>query len=302
MTRRKTHEEFIKEVESIYGDKLEVLGTYTSNKVKILVKHKTCGHSEYKMPTKLLAGQGCGICKGKTISKAKTKTTQGFIMDLKNNGITNIEVLGEYSGVKEKIHVRNLKCGHEYYANAGNVLSGSGCPICHGIKNNDTFRKLIESKYPGEYIIIGEYVNGLTPIRVKHKCGYEWDVIPKDLIRDRRCPKCITSKGELFIEQYLEAKSIEYMREYTFEDCRDTLPLPFDFMVKIDGEMKLIEFDGMHHFRSSNSMYKTKRVFEHDRIKNEFCSENNIPLLRIPYWWLRTDRIVKELDKFLLDK
>ena len=298
MSKKKTHEEFLEDVKSVFGDEVEVIGKYTGNKNKILVKYKKCGHIDMKAPIKLLAGQGCGKCKGKSISKSKTKNTDEYKKDLISNGITYIEVLGEYTGVKNKIFVRNKKCNHKYFANANNILHGSGCPICHGIKDTKLFAEEIEKRYPGEYKIIGEYVNNRTPIRVVHKCGYEWEVIPKDLMRDIRCPNCITSKGELFIIQYLKTHQIQFEREYWFDDCRDKNPLPFDFMIIINGEKRLIEFDGVQHFRDKKSIYSSECVIRHDKIKNEYCEIKGIKLLRIPYWWLRTDKILHELDKF----
>jgi predicted Zn-ribbon and HTH transcriptional regulator len=297
MSRKVTHEEFQKKVNDIFGDKVELLEEYKAFHTKMLVRYTECGHEGYKQPCKLLIGQGCGKCKGKAISKAKLRSTDDYLLDLKAHGINNIEVIGEYKGVNEKVRVRNLDCGHEYEANAGNILSGSGCPVCHGMKDTLTFAKQIESKYPNEYTILGEYINNKTPILVRHKCGFEWSVIPKDLLRDRRCPKCIVSKGELFVGDYLKEKGIDFTPQYSFKDCRDKNPLPFDFMIMVDGQMKLIEFDGSQHF-AGRSIYYSEIALKHDKIKNDYCESHNIPLLRIPYWWIRNDRATRELDKF----
>ena len=110
------------------------------------------------------------------------------------------------------------------------------------------------------------------------------------------------SKGELFISKYLEENKIDFKPQYRFKECRDVLELPFDFMVNIKGQLKLIEFDGSQHFGEKSSKYRTPKVKIHDEIKNKFCKDNNIPLLRIPYWWLRNDRIIKELDKFIFNE
>lgn len=302
MSRKKTTEEFKKEVYKIFKNDVEVIGDYVNNHTKILVKFNCCGNEEYKLPTKLLVGQGCSKCVGKRISQSKTKTTEQYKKDLIAKGIDYIKVLGEYKGVKKDVFVLNRKCGHKYKANASNILNGSGCPICHGMKDTDKFTKQINLKYPGEYKVLGKYINNRTPIKVRHKCGYEWEVIPKDLMRDIRCPKCIMSKGELFINNYLSDNNIEFIPQYRFTECKDIQPLPFDFMIKINNEIKLIEFDGAQHFGDTISKYRTPKVKKHDNIKNEFCKKNNIKLLRIPYWWLRNDRIIKELDKFVLNK
>lgn len=299
--KRKTDKQFNQEINDIYGNTLEILGKYKNNKEKILVKYKQCGHTEMKAPIKLLAHQGCGKCKGKLISASKIKSKEKYEKDLKSKGIDWIKIDGDYNGVKKKINVINLKCNHTYEVNAGNLLRGSGCPICHGMKDTNKFVCEIEEKYPGKYTIIGKYVNNRTPIRVKHICGYEWQVIPKDLLRAERCPKCIISKGELFVGNYLNENGLKYLPQYKFEDCKDVLPLPFDFVVFQKEGIKLIEFDGIQHFSNKSSMFDYEKIKNHDEIKNKYCREHNIPLLRIPYWWMRNNKAKTELDKFLLN-
>ncbi|WP_265917706.1 hypothetical protein [Clostridium perfringens] len=42
----------------------------------------------------------------------------------------------------------------------------------------------------GEYIPLEKYINNRTKILVKHKCGYEWKVIPYSLLIGQGCQKC----------------------------------------------------------------------------------------------------------------
>ena len=70
-----------------------------------------------------------------------------------------------------------------------------------------------------------------------------------------------------------------------FNDCRNKNPLPFDFYLP---EYKTcIEFDGRQHFESiehwegDNGLLKIKK---NDSIKNEYCKDNDIKLIRIPYY------------------
>ena len=300
MSKKKTHEEFETEMMQIHGDEVILLTKYETNKTKVTVKYKSCGHIDQKMPTKLLIGQSCGICRAKRVSKTKTNTTEYYLGRLKQNGV-NVTLLSEYTGLKNKVTLINNNCGHCYEAQAGNVVRGAGCPVCHGMKDTAEFKKQIEEKYPSEYEILGEYINNKTRIKVKHKCGHEWLVTPKSLLRAKTCPKCILSKGEAFISDYLTAKNAVFETQYKFDDCRNKNPLPFDFAVFVNGEIKLIEFDGGQHFGKSNYWGKQNKsdILMRDNIKNNYCNEKNIPLLRIPYWWLRTERIKQEITNFL---
>jgi len=295
MSKRKTLEQFIAELND---ENVEVIGEYVSTHTKVLIRYKDCGHSDMKEPAKLLSGQRCPLCKGKKISKSKTKNTELFMNDLKSNGIDYIEAVGDYKGSNKKMSVLNTNCGHTYEALPYNMLHGSGCPICHGFKDTDVFKGQVEAKYPKQYEVIGEYVNNRVPILVRHKkCGYEWKVIPKDLIRDIRCPKCNLSKGEYYIAKFLQEKHVVFEQQYKFDDCKDKFSLPFDFMIIINGKKKLIEFDGSQHYE--NTFYHSENVTKHDSIKNIYCNNNGIDLLRIPYWWLRNKRIDRELEKFI---
>lgn len=103
-----------------------------------------------------------------------------------------------------------------------------------------------------------------------------------------RCSLCsCSSRGEEKIAQLLIDNKIAFVQQKTFEDCRfpDTkAKARFDFFVD---NSYLIEFDGIQHFMCTNSGWNTNEHFllteEHDRYKTEWCLQNKIPLIRIPY-------------------
>ena len=77
---------------------------------------------------------------------------------------------------------------------------------------------------------------------------------------------CIRSKGEYQIEQLLKEHSIEYIREYSFSDLVDDLPLRFDFAIFKNNQLLcLIEFQGEQHYNPSNGFYN-ETIIEHDRM------------------------------------
>ena len=109
------------------------------------------------------------------------------------------------------------------------------------------------------------------------------------------------SKGEKRIENYLKLHNINYVPQYSFNDCRDILTLPFDFYL-IDKNI-ICEYDGQHHYMPVNFNGKSDEeakehflyVQRHDKIKNEYCEKHNIKIIRIPYWDYKN--IEKILDK-----
>lgn len=94
---------------------------------------------------------------------------------------------------------------------------------------------------------------------------------------------CIRSKGEYQIEQLLKEYNIKYIREYSFSDLADDLPLRFDFAIFNENKLAgLIEFQGEQHYIPSNGFYN-ETLIEHDKMKKEYCKDHNIPLIEIKY-------------------
>lgn len=96
---------------------------------------------------------------------------------------------------------------------------------------------------------------------------------------------CLKSLGETLIAKLLQENNIPFEREVSFEDCYiNKGKAKFDFYVD---HKYLIEFDGIQHFRKVSGWNTEKKVLQtqqSDKIKNEWCKTNNIPLIRIPYW------------------
>lgn len=102
------------------------------------------------------------------------------------------------------------------------------------------------------------------------------------------CSKRISSYEKIF-KDFLDSEDIEYIYQYSINQCRDVLPLPFDFYLpQYD---LLIEIDGEGHYHPCyfNRITKEQALAtyeitkKHDEIKNDFCKINNKRLLRIPY-------------------
>ena len=62
--RKKTHAEFVTEVESLVGDEYEVLGEYVYSLTNILIKHNECGTDYEVIPNNFLRGRRCYTCYG----------------------------------------------------------------------------------------------------------------------------------------------------------------------------------------------------------------------------------------------
>lgn len=96
---------------------------------------------------------------------------------------------------------------------------------------------------------------------------------------------CLVSKGEALIQSILTENNISFKQQYSFQDCltENGYSCKFDFAIFTDAnELKcLIEYDGIQHFEENNWGLEKNQL--RDRIKDNYCLQNKIPLIRIPY-------------------
>lgn len=299
--RRKSHEQYIEELAKINSD-IIVLEKYENAKTPIL--HKCLIHDiEWLVaPDNLLDGGGCPKCKGEKITNCKCKTHEQYIDEVKKVN-PNIVVLEKYIDNRTPILHRCTIHNIDWKTIPSNILKGRGCKQCKGekianikSKSHEQYVQEVKEVNP-DVIVLGNYVNAHTPIL--HKClidGYEWSVIPDSILHGFGCPQCCESSGERSIRQLLQSNNVLYEYQKVFSDCRDVQPLPFDFY--LPDYNVCIEYDGRQHYEPIER-FGGQNGFEyiknHDEIKTNFCKNNNIPLLRIPYY----ANIHEELNNFL---
>jgi hypothetical protein len=221
----------------------------------------------------------------------KKKTTDDFKLEVYEQVGDEYTVLGEYIGAKDKIHMRHDKCNWEYNVTPTAFLYGARCPKCaNKIQNTDIYKERIFMRYGNEYTILGEYKTAKTPVLTRHNvCGTEWEVRPDNLVNSGfGCPTCAKSKAEKYISALLKEKGIYFSEQYIFPDCKNIEPLRFDFAIfdNVD-KTKLrcvVEYDGVFHFLNVVGEKHLQYQQTLDEIKNKYCKENNIKLIRIPYW------------------
>lgn len=113
--------------------------------------------------------------------------------------------------------------------------------------------------------------------------------------------QCSTpSASEMRIIEILLRHGVRYTREADFPDLINPAtqaPLFFDFYLPT--YHAVIEFDGPHHSRPVYGKARLKTQKRRDKLKDQYCEQWQIPMLRIPYWcsdpevWIR-----RFLDKF----
>ena len=237
---------------------------------------------------------GCRECSFKIISQMKKKTVQEVIdiVESKGNELLNPE---EYVDVKTpNLRIRCGMCHEEFTTSLeSQICSGGSCIKCGHKKLSDLYtltpEYLIKLYNSTGNVLLNPYdYIGNTVLNLKFKCPEcGGTFITSKANYDsgkKRCDTCTKRKsiGEYLIEEFLKLHNIQYNSQHRFTDCRDKKPLPFDFYLPEFNTC--IEFDGQYHYQPIYGWKRLVKTKEHDLIKDIYCEEKRINLIRIPYW------------------
>lgn len=296
-----TTEQYIEKAKKVYGDKYDYsLVDYINSKNKIKLICSIHGIFP-KYPFEFLAGHGCQKC-----SKTYRYNTDEYIEKA-------IQVHGtkyDYSEtvyINNKLNVKVICPDHgEFFPNASHHIRGVKCMDCaREIINNakrftlEQFINLAVARHGSKYdYSLVEYINIDTNITIICSKHGQFPQTPYSHIRGAGCSRCKESKGERKVVVCLENLKIDFITQKKFKDCKKINCLPFDFY--LPNFNLLIEYDGRQHFEIVEFFGGEKGYLErveNDKIKNNFCKENNIPLLRIKYNENVKDKLTNWLEE-----
>lgn len=299
--KHRTQDEFVDEVSKLYPD-LEVISSFTKTQNRIKVFCKKCGTELNPLAQSLVQKTFC--CQ----ECNRVKNEKSFRNQMSNVN-SNINIVGEYKNNKTKIKCLCLIHNKFFEMTPKNLLNGHGCPECAIEARAKVFAKS-HSQFISELKEISPQISITSQYQSAHKkvdckcleCDFEWKAAPHSLLRGDGCPNCILpSKGELAISSYLDDISVEYISQKRFDDCRNINPLPFDFY--LPEYNACIEFQGKQHYEAVEHFggeedFKVRQ--KRDNIKAEYCLQNQIELLCIPYWDF--DNIKQIINRFLSER
>ena len=191
------------------------------------------------------------------------------------------------------------ECGNRCEASSSDFIRGR-CTSCGCDKYSSMILDLSNMRF-GHLIAIEPCGHNASRKKRLWKCicdcGNETVVVTSDLTggNTMSCGCKNFSHGEVCVKKYLDDNNICYIAQKKFDDCRDQLPLPFDFY--LPAYNACVEYQGEQHYRSveyfgGEDAFLTRK--KHDEIKLKYCQQHKINLIIIPYY---TD-IEEELDNF----
>lgn len=272
-------------------------------------------HGEYtKLSEEIYDGDGCPKCalikrgiehavsKEEFIRRSKEK--HGNLYNYDNIKYTKIsEYVYDIWCYEHNGYFNTLAHNHRLYK----------CNVCYGTETRTTQQFIDEAnaihnyRYDysntvyvanNEYLFIDCYVHG------------QYKRLPTQHINaELGCPDCIReesdsiSSGEKEIIDILGYHGIQYITQKSFDDCKHINKLQYDFYLP---EYNLcIEYDGQQHFIPIDGWggeETLKSIQIRDEIKNQYCKNNNINLLRIPYYECNPEEMIEEYFKYVYNK
>ena len=194
-------------------------------------------------------------------------------------------------------------CGNEHICYLYNLINGhtTSCGCLSATKGWDGRHNNLVGIRFGSLVIkemLYGYRNKQTYCRCDCDCGGETIAYIGNIQSGRTSScGCLEGKslGERLIKDILVENQIDFIPQKRFDDCKNTLALPFDFY--LPKYNTCIEFDEIQHFKpidffGGNDEFNRRKT--NDAIKTEYCNIHNINLIRLPYT-LSNEEIKKQI-------
>jgi len=303
--QRMTTDEFIEKAKEVHGDK------YTYDNVDYKGAGEfvniTCPkHGDFtQIASSHLLGRGCRDC---NYENHRFNTDEFIERAKKVHGDKYTYDNVDYKTNKENVYITCPKHG-DFPQQPSTHLQGAGCPKCsHESRryNTDEFiekaKKVHGDKYTYDDV---DYKGAHTLVNITCPKHGDFPQSPSNHLQGNGCPTCLEPKGELIIAKLLNTLEIQFVRQKKFQDCKNLKVgrycrrLPFDFYLPEFNTV--IEYDGEQHFkpiekRGGEERFKKTQI--NDEIKNKYCKENGIKMIRIPYT-IKFDDILPLIKKKL---
>ncbi len=281
-----------------HGDKYDyskVVYINSIEKVEILC---TLHGSFWVRPDAHITKVGCPSCNGGIKYDREVFIRKSILIHDNRYDYSQVE----YVTSKSKVKIFCKEHGYFFMA-PSNHLIGQRCPKCSGTKKKTTTDFINQSflvhndRY--DYSDVN-YVNNRVKVKIiceKHGIFYQ---TPKEHLRGHGCSQCNMSRGESIISYKLSNLNLDFKREVKFDTCVSDkgVKLPFDFYLP-DYNI-LIEYDGRQHYEhveAFGDIITHENLIKNDKLRNKWCSENNMKLIRIR--WDNEKSDIEKLFNFI---
>ena len=317
MPKKMTKEEFIAKAEARYGkgkynfDEVD----YQGNKIKVKIFCNKCQTYFWKRPNDFLSGSECK-CQNELYKNYHNKET--FIQKA-------IEVYGpdkysfdevDYINSKTPVKIHCNSCGKDFYKSPIHFLEGCECP-CKSEITTELFISRAKILYGEDRYGFNQsvYINNKTPVKIYcPECDSYFYKTPHAFIDGNLgCPICSLigneSNGEKLIRKILNGLNLDFNQEFLVKDLihgRNTDLVKIDFELNLKEKEIWIEYNGEQHYIEINFFNNSdpdwyKKQLQRDKNVRDYCKENGIILIEIPYTYKRYDILKPILEDIIFN-
>ncbi len=264
---------------------------WVSHDTPLLLECSEC-HKEYECLWDTLKEKPDGLCQN-CINEKLARQRRNSINIVKEMFIKKgyTPLFEEYKSNTDKLLVKD-SFGYLGEMTYKQLINGSGFRPFHP-KNQYTLtniRLLLDFQGSGSELLSTEYINNSELMSFRCECGETYTTSLTSILRGvaLRCERCNKSQSNLetIVEQWMKEHKLKYKKQYRFIDCRNMYPLPFDFMLIINGVQFVIEVNGVQHYEPV-AYFGGEEKFEYrvnnDKIKKSYCKDKNIKYIEISY-------------------
>ena len=273
--KKKSAEEYKREVLTLTDSEYECIGDYINNKTPVKMYHAVCRNTFDMKPNKFLSGHRCPIC-----NKMRKKS----IMEVRRKVLEqghDLFLLSEYTDMKTPATFVHTECGRTFLMKPADAVRGRKCPFCSDkiSGKSERFQSKLSQKFP-EILLTEQYKSDNKKIQfICRDCKSRFLMKPKDILEMTKCPGCIDKEIAERIGVFLEKAEIPFRKNEEFFNgalMSFNYYLP-DFNIAIDYAGELY-YDNLKNITSaSNDKYKQE-------LRNQYCKKHKIKYLQIPFW------------------
>lgn len=282
-------EEFVIKARLIHGDRYNYSKVdYCHSQIKVQIICPIHGVF-FQRPSLHLQGNGCVSCRNEKFNTQRKNSVSDFIKKAKDIHKNKYDYsLVEYINNKTKVKIICPIHGVFEQKPNNHINLKQGCMQCRDDVNRLNLNEVIErsnkihnNKYNYDLVV---YENNNSKVKIVCPKHGVFTQRISDHMLGRGCRLCKFSLGEKTIADFLMTNNIKFIPQKTFDDCKNTNVLPFDFYLP---EYKIcIEYQGEQHFKEIKKWGgKSKLDYTHhnDNIKKNYCKINDINFIEISY-------------------
>ena len=236
------------------------------------------------------------------------------LIDLTNQQFNEWTVL--YYVGNSKWHCR-CSCGVEKDINTVTLRKGTskscGCKkIINARENNGKFINEVGNRYGFLTVIAKDEELSNQKHRAQWICKCDcgnYKTVSSKCLREGKTKSCGcigASYGEFEVAKILSNSNIHFQTQYKI--FINNILYRFDFAIFNNKNklLYLIEYDGKQHFDDGQLHWTetVQQIRQRDNIKNQWCKDNNIPLIRIPYTHLndlKIEDLLLETSEYIVE-